>query len=112
MLIKNCRMIIDGEEQFKDILVENEKIVSIEDDLSGVSSDEIIDAAGNYVISGVIEMCIRDRDNEENRAGETNRGKTRPRDRKTDGIRDRKTNGVRIGESDRARTGRRCGCIQ
>ncbi len=27
MLIKNCRMIIDGEEQFKDILVENEKIV-------------------------------------------------------------------------------------
>ena len=62
MLIKNCRMIIDGEEQFKDILVENEKIVSIEDDLSGVSSDEIIDAAGNYVISGVIDPHVHMRD--------------------------------------------------
>ena len=62
MLIKNCRMIIDGEEQFKDILVENGKIVSIEDDLSGVSSDEIIDAAGNYVISGVIDPHVHMRD--------------------------------------------------
>ena len=62
MLIKNCRMIIDGEEQFKDILVENEKIVSIEADLSGVSSDEIIDAAGNYVISGVIDPHVHMRD--------------------------------------------------
>lgn len=62
MLIKNCRMIIDGEEQFKDILVENEKIVSIEDDLSGVSSDEIIDAAGNYVISGIIDPHVHMRD--------------------------------------------------
>ena len=55
MLIKNCRLIIDGTEQIKDILVENEKIVSIEDDLSEVSSHEIIDAAGNYVISGIID---------------------------------------------------------
>lgn len=62
MLIKNCRMIIDGEEQFKDILVENEKIVSIEDDLSGVSSNEIIDAAGNYVISGIIDPHVHMRD--------------------------------------------------
>lgn len=62
MLIKNCRMIIDGEEQFKDILVENEKIVSIEADLSGVSSDEIIDAAGNYVISGIIDPHVHMRD--------------------------------------------------
>lgn len=62
MLIKNCRMIIDGEEQFKDILVENEKIVSIEDDLSGVSSDEIIDAVGNYVISGIIDPHVHMRD--------------------------------------------------
>lgn len=62
MLIKNCRMIIDGEEQFKDILVENGKIVSIEDDLSGVSSDEIIDAAGNYVISGIIDPHVHMRD--------------------------------------------------
>lgn len=62
MLIKNCRMIIDGEEQFKDILVENEKIVSIEDDLSGVSSDEIINAAGNYVISGIIDPHVHMRD--------------------------------------------------
>ena len=62
MLIKNCRMIINGEEQFKDILVENEKIVSIEDDLSGVSSDEIIDAAGNYVISGIIDPHVHMRD--------------------------------------------------
>ncbi len=62
MLIKNCRMIIDGEEQFKDILVENEKIVSIEDDLSEVSSHEIIDAAGNYVISGIIDPHVHMRD--------------------------------------------------
>lgn len=62
MLIKNCRMIIDGEEQFKDILVENEKIVSIEDDLSGVSSNEIINAAGNYVISGIIDPHVHMRD--------------------------------------------------
>ena len=62
MLIKNCRMIIDGEEQFKDILVENGKIVSIEDDLSGVSFDEIIDAAGNYIISGIIDPHVHMRD--------------------------------------------------
>ena len=62
MLIKNCRLIIDGTEQIKDILVENEKIVSIEDDLSGVSFDEIIDAAGNYVISGIIDPHVHMRD--------------------------------------------------
>ena len=62
MLIKNCRMIIDGEEQFKDILVENGKIVSIEDDLSGVSSDQLIHVAGNYVISGIIDPHVHMRD--------------------------------------------------
>ena len=62
MLIKNCRLIIDGTEQIKDILVENEKIVSIEDDLSEVSSHEIIDAAGNYVISGIIDPHVHMRD--------------------------------------------------
>ena len=62
MLIKNCRLIIDGIEQIKDILIENEKIVSIENDLSKISSDEIIDAEGNYVIPGVIDPHVHMRD--------------------------------------------------
>ena len=62
MLIKNCRIIIDDTEQIKDILIEKEKIVSIENDLSKVSSDEIIDAEGNYVIPGIIDPHVHMRD--------------------------------------------------
>lgn len=62
MLIKNCRIIIDGIEKIKDIFIENGKIVSIEDDLSGKNSDKIIDAAGNYVLPGIIDPHVHMRD--------------------------------------------------
>ncbi len=62
MLIKNCRLIIDGIEQIKDILIENEKIVSIEDEILKKDCSEIIDAEGRYVIPGVIDPHVHMRD--------------------------------------------------
>lgn len=62
MLIKNCRLIIEGEEKIKDIFIEDGKISLIEDDLSKISTDKIIDAEGNYVISGVIDPHVHMRD--------------------------------------------------
>ncbi len=62
MLIKNCRVIINGEEAIKDILVEDEKIVSIENNIPETNSTEIIDAEGNYVITGVIDPHVHLRD--------------------------------------------------
>lgn len=62
MLVKNCKLIINGVEEIMDILIENEKIVSIGKNLSGTISDEIIDAEGNYVISGVIDPHTHMRD--------------------------------------------------
>lgn len=61
MLIKNCKVIIEGEEQIRDILIENEKIVSIEENIS-VETSEIIDAEKNYVISGIIDPHVHLRD--------------------------------------------------
>lgn len=62
MLVKNCRLIIDGIEQIKDILIENEKIVSIEDEILKKDCGEIIDAEGRYVIPGVIDPHVHMRD--------------------------------------------------
>lgn len=64
MLIKNCKLIIDGEEKIKDILIENEKIVSIKDNISceNFCNEDIIDAKENYVIPGVIDAHTHMRD--------------------------------------------------
>lgn len=61
MLIKNCRVIIDGEEKIIDILVENGKIVSMEEEISAETAN-VIDAEGNYVIPGVIDPHVHMRD--------------------------------------------------
>lgn len=61
MLIKNCRVIIDGEEKIIDILAENGKIVSMEEEISAETAN-VIDAEGNYVIPGVIDPHVHMRD--------------------------------------------------
>lgn len=61
MLIKNCRVIIDGEEKIIDILAENGKIVSMEEEISAETAN-IINAEGNYVIPGVIDPHVHMRD--------------------------------------------------
>ena len=62
MLVKNCRLVIDSTEQVKDILIKDEKIAAIEDNIPAELDEEIIDAKGNYVISGVIDPHVHLRD--------------------------------------------------
>lgn len=61
MLIKNCRLIIDGAEQIKDILIKDGKIAAIQDEISDVTAN-IINAEGNYVLPGIIDPHIHMRD--------------------------------------------------
>lgn len=61
MLIKNGLVVIDGEIKFKDILIENEKIVEISDEIIK-EEEEILDAKGHYIIPGIIDPHIHMRD--------------------------------------------------
>ena len=61
MLIKNCRVLINGEEKITDILTADGKIIEIAKDISE-SNLEILDADGNWVIPGVIDAHCHMRD--------------------------------------------------
>ncbi|NME35500.1 MULTISPECIES: dihydroorotase family protein [Fusobacterium] len=61
MLIKNGLVVIDGEIKFKDILIENEKIVEISDEIIK-EEEEILDAKGHYIIPGIIDPHVHMRD--------------------------------------------------
>ena len=66
MIIKNAKIIQNEKEVIKDILIENEKIVKIEDkikieDLKN-KDHEIIDAKNNYVLPGIIDPHVHLRD--------------------------------------------------
>ena len=63
ILIKNCRIINEGEIFESDILIENLKIKKIS---SSISADRpntnIIDAKGNYIIPGLIDDQVHFRE--------------------------------------------------
>lgn len=61
MLIKNGLVVTDGEIKFKDILIENEKIIKISDEIIK-DGEEILDAKGHYIISGIIDPHVHMRD--------------------------------------------------
>lgn len=61
MLIRNCRLIIDGNEEIRDILAENGKIVAIEKNIEG-NYENVIDVCGNYVLPGIIDPHVHMRD--------------------------------------------------
>ena len=56
-LIKNGRIVTPAETFQADLLIEKEKIVSI-GDLSSVSADEVINAAGLYVLPGGVDAHV------------------------------------------------------
>ncbi|MGL5743744.1 MAG: dihydroorotase, partial [Cetobacterium sp.] len=57
MLLKNCKVLYHGEEDIKDILVQDGKIVKIYNcsEVEELDIDEIIDVDGNWVLPGVID---------------------------------------------------------
>ena len=50
MLIRNCRLIIDGKEEISNIIVSNGKIVVIDNDIKENFYENVIDARGNYLL--------------------------------------------------------------
>lgn len=66
MLIKNAKIVLNGNEEIKDILIEDGKIKSIEKniEISNLknNSHEIIDAQSNYVLPGIIDPHVHLRD--------------------------------------------------
>lgn len=61
MLVKNCKIIENGIEKKVDILIENEKITKIEADID-IKDKEIIDADGNLVLPGIVDVHTHMRD--------------------------------------------------
>ena len=61
MLVKNCKIIENGIEKKIDILIENEKIAKIESDID-IEHEEIIDADGNLVLPGIVDVHTHMRD--------------------------------------------------
>ncbi|MGB0404723.1 MAG: amidohydrolase family protein, partial [Fusobacterium sp.] len=64
MLIKNALIFINNKAVSKDILIENEKIIKIQENISISShaNDEIIDAEGKYILPGIIDPHTHMRD--------------------------------------------------
>ena len=61
MLVKNCKIYRDGKDEIVDILIENEKISKIAPGINS-SDDEIIDATGNLVLPGIVDLHTHMRD--------------------------------------------------
>lgn len=57
ILIKNAKIVQDGHEVIRDILIENGKILKIEEKIE--ESCEILDAKGVYVLPGLIDLNVR-----------------------------------------------------
>ncbi|MEG2437303.1 MAG: dihydroorotase family protein [Cetobacterium sp.] len=64
MLIKNCKILYQGVEGIKDILVENGKISKIYNcsDVEELDMDEIIDLDNNWLLPGIIDVHTHMRD--------------------------------------------------
>lgn len=61
MLIKNCRILVDGEEKVQDILTADGKIIEIADNIPQ-GHIEMLDAEGKWVIPGVVDVHCHMRD--------------------------------------------------
>lgn len=62
MLVKNCRLTDEnGQETIKDILIENGTITKIDENIS-VPESEVLDAAGKYVLPGIVDVHTHMRD--------------------------------------------------
>jgi dihydroorotase len=62
LLIKNCTILESKKEKRVDVLIEGNKIVKISSAMD-VSEAEIIDANGNYLLPGIIDLNIQIKDN-------------------------------------------------
>ena len=70
VLIKNARIVSDGEIKEGDVLVEGERILKIDNHLSQENSDtQLIDAGGRFLLPGVIDDQVHFRE-----PGLTNKG--------------------------------------
>ena len=63
ILIKNARLVNEGETLERDIFIEKGRIVKIDQNLSQRDSDTtLIDAAGSYVLPGIIDDQVHFRE--------------------------------------------------
>lgn len=64
MLIKNCKLLYQGVEEVKDILVENGKITKVYNcsDIEELDIEEVVDVDGNWLIPGIIDAHTHMRD--------------------------------------------------
>ena len=62
LLITNARLINEGEVRDADVLVEGERIAKIDPGISAAGDIEIIDAAGRYLIPGMIDDQVHFRE--------------------------------------------------
>ena len=63
VLIKNARIVTDGKVTDGDVLVEGERILRIESNLSQENSDtQLIDAEGRFLLPGVIDDQVHFRE--------------------------------------------------
>ena len=62
VLIKNAQIVNEGKIFSSDILIENDLISKISDHISEESADQVIDAAGKYLLPGVIDDQVHFRE--------------------------------------------------
>ena len=62
ILILNSKLINEGKIEEKDIFIENGRFARIENDLSSLRADTIIDAKGQYAMAGVIDDQVHFRE--------------------------------------------------
>lgn len=60
LLIKNCRMLVNGKVFQKNILIKNEKIAKITN--KELKADKVIDANSNFVLPGLIDVHVHFRE--------------------------------------------------
>ncbi|TXF76345.1 dihydroorotase [Chryseobacterium sp.] len=61
-LIKNARIVNENQIFESDVLIENDLIIKIQKDISEENTDQIIDAAGKYLLPGVIDDQVHFRE--------------------------------------------------
>jgi len=62
LLIKNARLINEGEIRDADVLIEGERIEKVASGIEGSGGAEVIDAAGRYLIPGMIDDQVHFRE--------------------------------------------------
>ena len=62
ILILNAKLINEGKIEEKDIFIENGRFSRIENDLSSLKADTVIDAKGQYAMAGVIDDQVHFRE--------------------------------------------------